>query len=125
MACKSQKDKTPHASLEGEWTLVSLNDTLVSEDLKRTIAFEASEKDVFRVSGNAGCNRYFGSMTAVNNMYYNFNQFGMTKMACLDMTPEQEFMKYLTASNYYVIDKSELTLYDLDKLFVMKFKKEK
>src|SRR5690554_5220129 len=64
---------------KNNWKLIQLNN--VGKDYgKATIKFELSES---RVSGNAGCNNFFGSYT-LDGENINFSQMGATKMACMD-----------------------------------------
>lgn len=49
-----------------------------------------------KISGSAGCNRYFGSIDSVTDTMIRFNEAGATKIACPDMSIERQYMDLLT-----------------------------
>lgn len=56
-----------------------------------------------QVSGNLGCNNFFGSYTLQSAMRISFGQLGATMKACPDMSTEQRFNEVLqTVDNYTV-----------------------
>lgn len=76
-----------------------------------------------RVSGNAGCNNYFGELlmdsTAGN---FSATKVGSTRMMCENMSVEDNFMKMLSEVNKYTVNGNVLELYK-DDLLLMKFTK--
>ena len=76
---------------------------------RATIRFDA---DTARVSGFAGCNRYFGAY-ALEGATLRFSGLGMTKMACAQgMDLEQQLAAALQATSRYQLAERELTLFN-------------
>ncbi len=76
-----------------------------------------------KVSGNAGCNNYFGNLmldTTAGN--FSATNIGSTKMACDNMDTESNFLRMLQEANKYVVSKTTLELYK-GNLLLMKFNK--
>ena len=87
-----------------------------------TINFEEG-----KVSGNAGCNNYFGEMdTNLSNGNMRLGNLGATKMMCdpAAMETESNFMAVLPKVNRYNISENTLELYQ-GKLLLLKFAKTK
>ncbi len=83
------------ASLEGtSWTVVSIEETAVILDTVVTAQFGADGK----MSGNAGCNRYFTSYDTEGSMIH-LGLAGATKMYCNEpngvMDQESRFLEAL------------------------------
>lgn len=76
-----------------------------------------------RISGNSGCNNYFSDvvLNAENGNFVSGN-IGATKMACNNMSVEQNYLDLLQQVNKYVVNKEVLELYK-DNLLLLKFKK--
>lgn len=76
-----------------------------------------------RVNGNAGCNSYFGTLsTDASSGTFTASQLGSTKMACDNMSVEQNFMTMMGKVNKYVVSGTTLELYQ-DNLLLLKFNK--
>jgi heat shock protein HslJ len=77
-----------------------------------------------KISGNAGCNNYFGKIT-LNTAAGDFsaNPTGTTKMYCDNLDEEDNFMKMLEEANKYVVLENTLELYK-NNLLLMKFNKQ-
>lgn len=76
-----------------------------------------------KISGNAGCNNYFGNAyldTTVGN--FKVDDVGSTKMSCENLDIETNFFKMLHEANKYVVDDTTLKLYK-DNLLLLKFNK--
>ena len=73
-----------------------------------TIRFEDD-----KVSGNAGCNSYFGTIKIKGNGI-TFSQLAMTEMACMEpegiMEQEQEYLSFLSDVVSFSIDGDQLIL---------------
>ncbi len=79
--------------------------------------------DGVKVTGNAGCNNYFGTLaTDVASGSFMASQLGSTKMACENMSVEQNFMSMMQKANKYVVSGTTLELYQ-DNLLLLKFNK--
>lgn len=96
--------------LDGEqWNLTHLNGRPVND----TKAFIELNIDNKRLTGNAGCNRMFGSVTA-NRSSIDFSRIGSTRMACADrdtMRLENEFIRTLERVTSYQTNGRMLKLF--------------
>lgn len=63
-----------------------------------------------RISGKAGCNRYFGKVS-FDQQRILISGVGSTQMACSDMEIESLYLKYLTAVNRYQLSGNNLQLF--------------
>jgi heat shock protein HslJ len=70
------------------------------------------KKDERRISGNGGCNSFFGSYVLSAGNRIQFSQIGATKMACEHMELEQQFFEILDAAGYYTVRQDTLLLSD-------------
>lgn len=76
-----------------------------------------------KVNGNAGCNSYFGTLsTDAASGAFSAGQMGSTRMACDNMSVEQNFMTMMGKVNKYVVSANTLELYQ-DNLLLLKFNK--
>lgn len=77
-----------------------------------------------RITGNSGCNNYFGELT-VDPTAGNFStrNVGATKMACENMSVEQNFFTMLSEATKYVVSGNTLELYK-GNLLLLKFVKQ-
>lgn len=77
-----------------------------------------------KISGNAGCNNYFGSVSMnVQGGMFIPSGLGSTRKACANMQTETSFMSTLSAANRYVVSGSTLELYK-DNLLLLKFNRK-
>lgn len=77
-----------------------------------------------RVTGNAGCNNYFGELfldTTAGN--FTASKIGTTKMMCDQISVEENFLKVLSETNKYLLNGDTLELYK-DKLLLLKLVKQ-
>ncbi|WBV61194.1 META domain-containing protein [Chryseobacterium camelliae] len=76
-----------------------------------------------KISGNSGCNRYFGAVTMETaSGKFAASQMGSTKMACDNMSVEKNFLDMVQKANRYVVSGNTLELYQ-DNLLLLKFNK--
>lgn len=76
-----------------------------------------------KISGNAGCNNYFGTAKVdASTGDFSAGQLGSTRMACDNMSVEQNFMDMIGKANKYVVSGNTLELYK-DNLLLLKFNK--
>lgn len=111
-----------HESLEGTlWKLTSMPglpaEAIASEADAFTLEFNAAET---MVAGRTNCNHFFGRYE-LKGRELEFENMGMTRMACPDMQYEDMFVKMLDDVDSYRIRNGELTFYD-DKHVVAVFK---
>ena len=76
-----------------------------------TLEFNAADT---MVAGRTNCNRFFGRYE-LKGKKLEFENMGMTRMACLDMQYEDAFVKMLDDVDRFEIKGSELTFFDDDK----------
>lgn len=68
------------------------------------------DKRTGRISGKAGCNRYFGRII-FNNSKVSISGVGSTQMACIDGQLESLYLKHLAVINRYQLNGNSLQLY--------------
>lgn len=117
-ACNGSK----HEPLEGTtWKLSTMAgipaSAIGADDDAFVVEFNAAD---MTVSGRTNCNRFFGHYE-LKGRELDFENMGMTRMACPDMQYEDMFVKMLDEADRYRIKDSELTLYD-DKRVLAVFK---
>lgn len=91
------------------WELTRLNGRNMP-DSNALINFDSARKGI---SGNAGCNRMFGSYS-VNGRSIKFSKIGTTKMFCAKpgvMKEEADFTRALSAATRYSISGNRLRIY--------------
>lgn len=77
-----------------------------------------------KVSGNAGCNTFFGNLlfdTTAGN--FSARQIATTRMACENMDSEANYIKMLNETDKYVVSDNTLELYK-GNLLLLKFNKQ-
>lgn len=112
---KSKLGKKQVSVANTQWLLVNGN---VGSSKTPTLILE---KD--KVSGNAGCNNYFGELSMEpNSGSISIKNLGATRMACDNMLVENNYLSMLEKVNKYIQDGENLELYK-DNLLLLKFKK--
>ena len=114
--------------LDQEWFLLSFNDQgrqkKTMPKTQTTIQFSTD-----RLSGSAGCNRYFAGYQLKNRYDLSIERIGTTKMACPDpigiMQQEHTYLKLLSQTKAYYIREGQLTLYNEDKVPLLIFQQQK
>lgn len=95
-SCKTQKAVVATISdLDGEWNIVELNGKALNpSDTHQFIVFDIPQ---MRISGNSGCNRMMGLIdyNEARKNIIKFSQIAGTRMACPDMSGEQELLQAL------------------------------
>jgi heat shock protein HslJ len=100
------------ARIEGRrWQLVELNGQAVQPPQGREGAFLELDRTQARVTGNASCNRFFGSyeLTAGNRLKFAPN-LASTMMACPELERERAFLDVLARVDNYAIADGVLSL---------------
>lgn len=97
--------------VEKYWKLVELNgkEIKASENESREPHFILKLENS-RVTGNGGCNSFFGSYTIQAGNRISFSQMGSTMMACLNMETESQFLRALEMADNYTINGDTLSL---------------
>ena len=95
-SCKSKKAvEATFSDLDGSWNIVELNGKALNPaETKQVIEFDAARHTL---SGKAGCNRMMGQIeySDTRKNIIKFPQVATTRMACPDMSGEQELLKAL------------------------------
>ncbi|MCD0474571.1 META domain-containing protein [Flavobacterium sp. EDS] len=104
---------------KNNWKLIMLEN--VGQDYGRaSIKFDPTEK---KVSGNTGCNNFFGTYTLKGNDHIVFSGLGSTRMACIDeeVAKTEQKMLSLLSDKELRFDVAEQTLnfYLGDRLIMM------
>ena len=92
-----------------QWKLVELNGRAVS-NLPRDAVLTLTT-DGGRISGNGGCNAFFGHYELMPEQRIRFTSIGSTKMACASgMDTEQAFFAVMSRADGYVLTGTDLSL---------------
>jgi len=100
--CAISNAQAPQPMLENSaWLAEDINGAGVIDMLQSTLEFDVN----LNVSGNGGCNRYFGTAT-VNENQIDFDALGSTRMACSPaiMNQEQRLFAALGSARSWQID---------------------
>lgn len=101
-----------------QWRLIQMN----GKSLQNATAFMDFDISNNKVSGNAGCNRFFGTYTT-NGSQITFGQMGSTRMACTDPAKsklERDFLALLGKGSYtFDVADQTLNLYQNNNLVLM------
>jgi len=104
----------PNQAANTSWVVVSFGldgaDDPVLPGAVPTLEFG---EDGLAVSGNTGCNSYFGTATLTAETSISFGDLGWTEMACLDpgvMEQEQSFTQALGRVDGFVLSPTSLVL---------------
>lgn len=103
-----QKKETKIAtdtSLSGKWQLTELAGQPVQTEKAPYLDFSEEGK----VSGFAGCNRFFGNVE-VKGLSIHFGKLGATMMACPSLELEGQFMQMLEQADNYSLGNDSLSL---------------
>jgi len=84
------------------------------------IEFSVAE---MRVTGNDGCNNFFGGIKTLTEDAITFTPFGSTKMACMDTDLPDQFNKALFQVSKYKIENLRLHLLNEGNETMLSFKK--
>ena len=103
------------------WLAEDIDGRGVIDNLQSTLRFETSE----RVSGIAGCNRFFGSVT-VDGDAISFGALGATRMACPPAIMDQEdrFLKALANARRFETKGGLLYVFGDEALPLLRFKRK-
>jgi heat shock protein HslJ len=91
------------------WKLVELNGNPVTYPEFSKEAFILMSADG-TLSGNLGCNYFFGSFTVQEGNRISLLPLGNTSMMCMDMTIEDEMKRVLQNADNYNLTEKQLVL---------------
>jgi heat shock protein HslJ len=109
------------SALSGSFELVQFDGVTVAY-IKSGVTFTIEDKSI---SGNSGCNRYFGSATFSKKNGIKFGQIGASKMACLEEArsyTESTLFEKLSKVTHYQLKGKQLILLEGKKRLIT-FKK--
>lgn len=96
-ACRTHRQATASFSdLDGEWNVIEMNGKQLDPAVTHPII--GIEAAAHRLYGNAGCNRMMGQIeySDSHKNIIKFPHIGTTRMACPDMSGENELLKTLS-----------------------------
>ncbi|HKE44266.1 MAG TPA: META domain-containing protein [Steroidobacteraceae bacterium] len=93
-----------------QWTLVQLEGKAIERGSRGAPTLTLSSKDK-RLSGFAGCNRMIGSYELEGDAI-KFSGVATTRMACIDVTPEESLLRTLGYVTRWKVSGSTLELLD-------------
>jgi heat shock protein HslJ len=104
LAAKYMLQKEAGVITEKYWKLLSLAGKSVAPPAEgqREAHFTLKTSDN-RVQGNGGCNTLFGTYKLAAGSQISFSGIGSTRMACVQPTPEADFIKALETANRYTL----------------------
>ena len=105
---------------ETKWKLEQLNGKTIKQNGNKPNILKLNSADG-NFSAYAGCNSMFGSYAMPSSNTISFSSIGATRMACLNMSTENGFMRMLESTKRYVLDKEILTFYGSGKTPIATF----
>lgn len=96
VSCGTSKEVAPLSSINGEWNIIEINGSAVVPAQGQELPFIGFDTTTGKVFGYSGCNRMMGSFD-VNAKAGTIDLGGLasTRMACPDMTTEQNVLSAL------------------------------
>lgn len=92
------------------WELVEMDGGKVEYGKEDTPAYLILTSSEGRVSGNLGCNNFFGTYVLEEGLRIRFSPLGATMMACPNMGTEDRLNEILQLADNYTIHKGRLSL---------------
>jgi heat shock protein HslJ len=93
-----------------QWTLLQLYGEAVKAPSRGAPTMSLASKDK-RMSGFAGCNRMIGGYE-LDGETVKFTGMATTRMACIDVTPEESLLRALAATTRWKVTGNTLELFD-------------
>lgn len=111
-SCGSTKNTATLSSISGEWNIIEVNGTAVVPAPGQEFPFIGFDTKTGKVYGNSGCNRLMGSFDVnAKPGTINLGALGSTRMACPDMTVEQNVLAALgQVEKYKKLGKENMAL---------------
>lgn len=106
-----QKIDLDHVITEKYWKLIELNGKPIApaEEGRREAHFILKNEDN-RVTGSTGCNVMKGSYSLPGENAIRFSRMATTRMGCIDIEYEQEYLNVFEDCDGYIIQNDVLTL---------------
>lgn len=111
-SCGSTKEAASLSSLNGEWNIIEVNGSAIVPAENQELPFIGFDTATGKVYGNSGCNRMMGSMDLNSKPgTIDMSRLGSTRMACPDMTTEQNVLNALgQVKSYKKLGKHNMAL---------------
>ena len=93
-----------------QWTLLQIDGEAVKTPSRGTPTMSLASKDR-RMAGFAGCNRMMGGYE-LDGEALKFSEMATTRMACIDVTPEEPLLRALGATTRWKVTGNTLELFD-------------
>ena len=93
-----------------QWTLLQLDGEGIKNSSRGAPTLSLASKDR-RLSGFAGCNRMIGGYE-LDGEAVKFTGMATTRMACIDVTPEEPLLRALAATARWKVTGNTLELFD-------------
>lgn len=101
-SCASTRNAATLSSLGGEWNIIEINGTAVVPAPNQEFPFIGFDTKTGKVYGNSGCNRLMGSFDVnAKPGTIDLGGLGSTRMACPDMTVENNVLAALAKVKKY------------------------
>ncbi len=115
VGCSTQRagavEHTGSTTLEDvQWTLIELDGAALRASARGAPTLTLASKDR-RLSGFAGCNRMLGDYE-LDGDALKFGAMATTRMACVDVTPEEPLLRALQATTRWRVTGNTLVLFD-------------
>lgn len=93
------------------WQLIELNGRSIDPPGDRDGAYFELDATELRITGNASCNRFFGTYELMAGNRIRFGpEIGATRMACPELEQEREFLEMLGRVDNYSLGEGGLSL---------------
>ena len=111
-SCRSSKDAATLSSINGEWNIIEINGAAVVPAPNQEFPFIGFDTNTGKVFGNSGCNRMMGSFDVnAKPGTIDLGAMASTRMACPDMTLEQNVLSALgQVKKYKKLGKENIAL---------------
>ena len=111
-SCGSTKEAASLSSLNGEWNIIEVNGSAIVPAENQELPFIGFDTATGKVYGNSGCNRMMGSIDLNSKPgTIDMSRLGSTRMACPDMTLEQNVLSALgQVKKYKKLGKENIAL---------------
>ncbi|MGS2741732.1 META domain-containing protein [Sinomicrobium sp. M5D2P17] len=107
-SCNTTKTDPLTALASGRWMLDSFESKKVdSTNFGNGMPYLEFNKEEMRVSGFSGCNRLMGGFSLVEENGISLDKLASTKMACMGVNKESEFLAALDKADHFKV-KDEL-----------------
>lgn len=106
--------------LNDNWVLTQMGSSSIKSKNAPRMEINLNEN---RVTGNDSCNRYMGPITKISQSEIRFGNFGVTRMACIDMSMATRFYNAMEKVRLYRLKNAELILFDKNDVELLRFGK--